>query len=299
MKLLLTGALGYIGTELLFRLVHEPNLTIYAVDNDISAIKQRLGGLFKFPNFNFINADITRADEVAQIPKCDLTIHLAAIVGYVSCGNTTELSYRTNVTGTEIVASLGTPIVFLSTGSVYGEIGDVCDESVELNPKTLYAETKMLGEKIVQPLDHVILRPSTAYGLSYKVRHDLLVHTLAKTAVETGQIDLYQPQAMRSFYSVQKIAELLQFIINNYDKFSRTTLNVGCEAGNVRKIDVAKSISELTGAKIVDREGLDPDSRDYNVNFQRLNSRWSNYEESFTSQINTIVEYYQSWEKSY
>ena len=297
MNILITGALGYIGCELLYRLLLNPSNNIYAVDNDVSSIKHRLGGFLRYPNLNFINADITSSQAVKKLPKVDLIVHLAAVVGYITCNDNKEAAFETNVQGTRLIAALNAPIIFLSTGSVYGEIGDTCDETVHLNPKSYYAETKILGEEIIRPHDHVILRPSTAYGISFKVRHDLLAHTLALAAIETKQIDLYQPYALRSFYSVQKIAELLEYIIFNFNKFKGITLNVGCESGNVRKIDVANTIANLTGAKILNCEGHDLDSRDYNVNFQRLKSRWPLYQESFDSQIKSIVEYYKTWAK--
>ena len=65
----------------------------------------------------------------------------------------------------------------------------------------------------------------------------------------------------------------------------------------MRKIDVANTIANLTGAKISNCDGHDLDSRDYNVNFQRLKSRWPLYQESFDSQIKSIVEYYKTWAK--
>lgn len=287
--------MGYIGTELLSRLCNQTHSTIYAVDNNVDSIKNRLGSFLRYPNIKFINADITDIEQVKELPKVDLIVHLAAIVGYIFCGNTPELARQTNIVGTQNIASLNTPIVFLSTGSVYGEIGHICDETVELNPQTLYAETKIQGEQIVRNVEHTILRPATAYGLSYKVRNDLLVHNLSRLAVSTGEIDLYQPSAMRSFYSVQKLAELVEYICFNFSKFNGITFNAGCESGNVTKLQVAQLISEYVNTDIIIREGKDQDSRDYNVNYELLRGLWENYEEDFTSHIEQIVGYYKSW----
>jgi nucleoside-diphosphate-sugar epimerase len=295
MKILITGALGYIGTELLYRLGKQTHSEIIAVDNNIDSIKSRLGFVLQYPNIKFINADITDYDQVQQLPKADIIVHLAAVVGYITCGETPELANLTNIVGTRNIASLNTPTIFLSTGSVYGKIGDTCDENVTLNPQTLYAETKVKGEEIIRQIQHTILRPATAFGLSFKVRHDLLVHNLMQDAIYKKHIKLYQPEARRSFYSVQKIAELIEYISFNYSKFDGVTFNVGCESGNVTKRSICNLISKHVTYELEIIDGEDLDSRDYNVKYEKLQNLWDNYNEDFESHIFKIAEYYKSW----
>lgn len=295
MRILVTGALGYIGTELLYRLAHRSDVTVYAVDNDPEAIKTRLGFLLRHNNLHFINMDITDISAVRRLPSADRIVHLAAVVGYMHCDNTPDIARLTNILGTHNVVSLNKPTIFLSTGSVYGTIGSECDETVTLNPQTLYAETKVEGERIVKSVPHTILRPATAFGLSFKVRHDLLVHTLAQDAIRYGHIKLYQPQAMRSFYSVGKLAELCEFACDNFEKFDGQVFNVGCESGNVRKIDIVNMIKENTVLEVELVEGSDLDTRDYNVRYDRLRSVWSNYDEDFEAKIKTVIGYYKKW----
>ena len=295
MKILVTGALGYIGTELLYRLGHRSDVTVYAVDNSIDAIKSRLGFIVRHPNIHFINADITDIAAVRQLPKVDRIVHLAAVVGYIHCGNTPELARLTNILGTYNIASLATPTIFLSTGSVYGKIGSECDESVDLHPQTLYAETKVEGECIIRSVPYTILRPATAFGLSFKVRHDLLVHTLAQDAIRHGKIKLYQPTAMRSFYSVGKLAELCEYACDNFHKFENNTFNVGCESGNVKKVDIANMIKQHAEFDLEVVDGEDLDTRDYNVRYEKLKSVWKGYDEDFPAKIQSVVGYYQQW----
>jgi len=297
MKILVTGALGYIGTELLHRLLNQQHSEIIAVDNDTNSIKQRLGFLKRqHGNVTFINADIRNLDDVLALPKVDIVVHLAAIVGYITCSEDPKLAVDTNVNGTRNIAALNTPTIFLSTGSVYGEIGEVCDESVVPNPQTLYSQTKVEGESIIRSIPSVIFRPATAFGLSFKVRHDLLVHTLIKDAISNGKIELYQPEAMRSFYSVQKIAELIEYTIFNFADFQGKTINVGCQSGNVKKQDITTFIKEAgVEFDLTMIDGKDLDSRDYNVNYDLLKRLWPNHDEEFGSHIKSIVEYYEAW----
>tara|TARA_B110001454_G_C12667721_1_gene412312 strand:- start:230 stop:1126 length:897 start_codon:yes stop_codon:yes gene_type:complete len=297
MKILITGALGYIGTELLFRLANKKNIEIYAIDNSDKAIKTRLGFLLRYKNIHFINADVTIETQVLKLPKVDLIIHLAAIVGYNFCDETPDLARLTNILGTYNVVQLNTPIVFLSTGSVYGEIGKICNEDVKVNPKTLYAETKIQGEKIVQTIDHIIFRPATAFGLSFKVRHDLLCHNLSQDAVNTGKINLYQPDAKRSFYSVQKLAELCEYAIDNFSLMKNEIYNVGCKNGNVTKEQMVNIIKQEIEFELTIIDGKDKDTRDYNVEYNKLKHVWPNLEENFNEQLKLVIAYYKQWKQ--
>jgi nucleoside-diphosphate-sugar epimerase len=295
MKILLTGALGYIGTETLFRFAQQPTVTVYAVDNDAEAICTRGAHFMRYPNIKIINCDVTNSEQVKQLPAADLIVHLAAKVGYLSSSQNPNLTQSINVNGVENIASLNIPIIFFSTGSVYGQIGELCDETVDPNPQTIYAETKYRGEQIVKQLEHVIFRPATAYGLSLKTRHDLIVHNLIHQAVKTRRLEIYQPEARRSFYSVQKLAELIEFVCNNYASFKNNTYNVGCESGNITKQQLLTLLKEQINFDCIKIVGADADTRDYNVSYNKLKTVWPNYNESFADKIPSIVEYYKQW----
>ena len=295
MKIMVTGALGYIGTELVYKLAQHKGNEIIAIDNSTEAIKHRLGFLLRYPNVRFINADVGNIKDINLLPKVDIIVHLAAIVGYISCNNNANETQRVNILGTENIASLQTPTIFLSTGSVYGKIQNgTCNEETKLNPQTLYAETKAQGEEILKQTSNVILRPATAYGLSFKVRDDLLVHTLIKDAVIKKHIKLYQPHAKRSFYSVQKLVELIEYVCFNYNKFENNILNVGCGSGNLIKEQIVEIISKYIDFNLDIVHGEDLDNRDYNVDYSLLEKLWPDYNENFLLQIEKITEYYKS-----
>lgn len=294
MKILITGALGYLGTELLSQLIDEP-LEIIAIDNSITAIENRLGSFVHKPNFSFYNVDVADSTALASLPEVDLIVHLASIVGYISCDKFPELAHRTNVVGTQNISELGKPVVFLSSGSIYGEIGEVCTEETKINPKSLYAKTKVLGEQAVSKGSAVILRPATLFGTSYKVRDDLLVHTLIKDSIHTGFIDLYQPDAQRSFYSVRKMASLLKHICFNYGLFENEIVNVGCETGNLTKKHLCEIISQYVPVQVNIVLGQDLDSRDYNIDYSKLSRLWIDYNESFELHIKALVKYYENF----
>lgn len=295
MKILLTGALGYIGCETLFRFSNRPDVTIYAIDNDCEALRDRGSYFLRFPNIKIINCDVTDWNQVQQLPKADIVVHLAATVGYLTASTNPDLTHNTNVIGTENISRLGISTVFFSTGSVYGKIGDACDEMVEVNPQTVYAKTKYLGEGLVKSNPYVIFRPATAFGLSLKTRHDLLVHDLARQAVSNGHIELYQPAARRSFYSVQKLAELIEYTCDKFDLFQNNLYNVGCESGNVMKKDIIDLLKQQVDFTYTLVDGADADNRDYNVSYSKLKQVWPDYNENFSTVIPSIVEYYKQW----
>jgi nucleoside-diphosphate-sugar epimerase len=295
MKILLTGALGYIGSETLLRFTNRPDITVYAIDNDITALRDRGSYFARFSNIKIINCDVTDWNQVTQLPSADIVVHLAATVGYLTASFNPDLTHNTNVVGTKNIAQLGISTMFFSTGSVYGKIGDACNELVPVNPQTVYAQTKYLGESIVQSNPYVIFRPATAFGVSFKMRHDLIIHDLINQAVHNGHIELYQPGARRSFYSVQKLAELIEYACDRFDLFQNNLYNVGCESGNVMKKDIVDLLKQQVNFTCTLVDGADADNRDYNVNYDKLKSVWPAYNENFSTSIPNIVEYYKQW----
>jgi nucleoside-diphosphate-sugar epimerase len=297
MKIILTGALGYIGSEALLRFAQRPDIIVYAVDNSTDAICNRGAYFMRYPNIKIINCDVTNLQQVQQLPTADLIVHLAAKVGYLSSNIDPDLTEEINVRGVANIVTLGIPVVFFSTGSVYGQIGTVCDETVAPNPQSIYATTKYLGEQIVKQVEHVIFRPATAYGLSLKTRHDLIVHDLTQQAITKQHLEIYQPEARRSFYSVQKLAELVEFVCDNYKQFKNSTHNVGCESGNVTKQQLLDLLETQIKFKWVRVPGNDADTRDYNVSYKKLQSVWPNHNETFADKLPSIAEYYKQWLK--
>ena len=297
MKILITGALGYIGGECLLRFSQRPDITVYAIDNDCKAIADRGAFFQRYSNIHIVNCDITDIDQLRKVPQVDIVVHLAAKVGYVSSSSDPRATEQINVLGTANIASLYTPTIFFSTGSVYGRIGKVCDETVTPNPQTVYAQTKLLGEHALQNVEHVIFRPATAYGLSLKVRHDLIVHDLIQQIIKNSRVEIYQPTAMRSFYSVQKLAELVEYTCDHFDKFKNKVFNVGCDSGNVTKqqlVDLLKLHLEFEYATV---DGADADTRDYNVDYSLLAQSWTHQNECFENNLISVIDYYSQWTK--
>ena len=188
-KILITGGAGYVGLELIEKLLNK-NFQVICYDNflykNILTIKK-----FKNKNFQYIHSDIRDLKTLSKIlPQVNTVIHLAAIVGDLPCKVIPNLSYEINFLSTINLAKLCKQynvekFIFASTCSNYGIIDPniPAKEDSKLNPISLYAETKVDSElelkKIASNNTHVIcLRFGTAFGISHRIRFDLLFNSL-------------------------------------------------------------------------------------------------------------------------
>lgn len=292
MKILITGALGYIGNEVISRLLAK-QIMIVANDNSSIAV-ERFYPLWA-NKIEYIHSDVCNLDCPADI---DLIIHLAAQVGYIACDNDPELAVKTNVEGTRRIASFNKPTLLFSTGSVYGELNQICTESCPCNPTSLYAQTKLQAEQIIQSVPHCIVRPVSAFGISYKTRHDLLLHTLARAATE-GKIELYQPNAIRAVYPVSKIADFVSHCASNWSIFEGSTLNLGCEQCTFSKKDIVEKLSRLCDFELNYIEGSDLEKRDYPVDYSLLKQRWDESEDQLDDHLIKLINYYKFQKVTY
>ncbi len=290
MKVLVTGALGYIGTQFIYNM-RDVDHTLMCIDSSEKSLEQRLGIALEYnKNVIFKKYDIT--DDLSIYKDVDMILHLAAKVGYVDCNNHPEETQRTNIEGVKNICSLGKPTIFLSTGSVYGKLDQPCVEGLACNPETLYAQTKLQGEQIVKEnlQEYTILRPATAYGLSFKMRHDLLIHTLCHDAVKGGRIDLYQPDAQRTFYHVNDLANTLKHIVCNFEQWKGETFNVGATQLNITKRGIIEEIQKYIDVDVNIVEDEDKDKRDYYVDYSKQEAI---FKAERPLDIENVIKYYQ------
>lgn len=271
-KILVTGGLGYIGNEVVGELLKNG---IKVVVNDFDSVaKEKFLPLWS-NRIEYIHDDVC---ELKCPEDVDMVVHLAAEVGYVACDKKSKEAIRTNIEGTKNVASFKKPTIFFSTGSVYGKVDEICTESTECNPQTIYAQTKKDGEEIIRAnvSEYCIVRPATAFGLSYKTRNDLLVHNLIKVAVEEAKVTIYQSRAMRTIFHVSRIAQFVSHCLSNWKAFSCETFNLGHESGNISKKEILDCVREFVEFDLIYGEGIDFDQRDYFVDYNKLHHFWPN-----------------------
>jgi len=282
MRVLVTGGAGYIGSILTNRLLGEGHL-VRVIDR-LTYGGDSLLGAFGHPNFEFIKADIR--DEkalISSLRSIDCVVHLAAIVGEPLCSKTPDEARSVNLDATKILVDLCKEsgvhtFLFASTCSNYGARSDETpvNEDTTLEAASLYAETKISAEQYVLKartggFHPCVMRFATVYGLSPRMRFDLLVHEFIRDAVVGKKLAIYRPLFWRPLVHIRDVADGVATIAQaTTNRISGKTYNVGGE--NFRKIQIGKLISEFyPSVEIVEVEGKE-DPRNYRVSFDRISS---------------------------
>lgn len=277
MDILLTGGAGYIGTTLVPLLLDDGH-RVTVMDRLMWGIDPIIP-FFRNERFKFIYGDVREFPLVASAAKGkDAIVHLAALVGLPACRLSKTDAITTNVDGTYNVhkaLSKDQLCVYASTVSLYGKnIGRVTEESTGL-PLSLYASTKYEAEtQIMQHPKSTALRFATAYGLSPRMRLDLIVNDITYQAVKNKSVIVYQPEYIRSSVHVVDIARAISRSLA-YTHMQGQVYNVVSE--NYSKRTICEEIKEQTGAYFhyagFDGDG---DGRDCTVSADKIKAAgWS------------------------
>jgi nucleoside-diphosphate-sugar epimerase len=276
LKVLITGGAGYVGTSLIPQLL-DKNYKVKVFDN-LTFGGDALLPFFRNPNFEFEPGDVRNEKELESATKnCDVIIHLAAIVGYPACRKNPSVAEEVNVGGTRNLSkslSKNQLVLFGSTGSNYGSVEDICTEETPLTPLSLYGQTKTLAEKILLENNTTIAyRFATAFGISPRLRLDLLINDFTYKAVKEGYLVVYEKHFMRTFIHVSDIGRSFLFGIENSGKMKNSVYNVGSDEMNYSKEQICNFIAKKTKAYIHFAEvGEDVDKRNYTVSYKKINS---------------------------
>ena len=274
MKIAITGGAGYVGcrlSEYFLRQGHE----VLCIDWLRWGITSILN-IIDHPNFHLHVIDIRDKEVESVIKSADAVIHLAGIVGYPACDAEPILAQSINVEATKRVidATGDKPFVYASTGSVYGALNSICTELSETNPISKYSEYKLIGEEYSGD-NAVILRPATAFGVSNRLRNDLLVNDFVNQAINERELVLFEGHYKRTFLSVNDLARGFALGIEKYDEMKGEIWNVGDETLNHTKLDIANTILKYVDYKL-DVDTLlvhDKDRRNYFVDYSKIKER--------------------------
>lgn len=277
--ILITGGYGFVGTQLLRLIPKEYNITV--LDNLIGYAGQMPESVPD--NHTFVFGDIRDRELIqAIVPRHDIVVHLAGIVGFPACRVNRNVSSEINVAGTRNITESLTrsqKLIFISSSSVYGhQTQEVVDEYTPIQPMTEYGEHKADGEFYVKAATApwIILRPATAFGKSDRLRLDLLPNTMFYDAIVGGKMAVFEPKAIRSFIHVLDFARAIKYCIDGEVPWD-SIYNIGNDALTLKKIELIQRISRLTGAKILGREGSDPDQRNYWLDFTKFSQTGFTY----------------------
>jgi nucleoside-diphosphate-sugar epimerase len=286
-KVLITGGAGYIGSTLAPRLL--------AAGHGVRVFDVLLHGgrsllpTWAHPQFEFMRGDVRDEAAVARaLDGADAVVHLAAIVGDPACSKQPELAKAVNLEASlALLAECRrrgvSRFVFASTCSNYGKMKDpdsYVDETSELSPVSLYAETKvaveraMLEESAGNGFCPTLLRFATVYGVSPRMRFDLTVNEFALEMVGRGKLVVFGEQFWRPYVHVVDAARAVAAVLEApAESVCREVFNVGATEENYRKIDIVELVRRHAPEAAVEFVQKKEDPRDYRVSFAKVKGK--------------------------
>jgi nucleoside-diphosphate-sugar epimerase len=275
MKVLITGGAGYLGSTLTKHLL-EAGYSVTVLDN-LMYDQVTLLHLFGNPKFQFELGDVRDKKLLQELVGLnDVIIPLAAIVGMPACKANPELTVAVNYQQVaDIVEVLrgDQKLILPNTNSQYGSSDSIITEESPFNPLSLYAKTKCDAENIMlEKGNGVSLRLATVFGVSPRMRTDLLVNDFVYKSVVDGYLVLFEAHFKRNYIHVQDIARTFQFIIENYDKCKGHAFNVGLSTANLSKLELAQKIKSHIPSLVIKQDDFkeDFDKRNYIVSNEKL-----------------------------
>ena len=280
MKVLITGGAGYLGSTLTEYLLDKGyHVTVF---DNLMYKQLSMLHLFKRPGFKFILGDVRDTTQLLEQAKIhDVIIPLAAIVGMPACKANPQLATDVNFQHiAHIVSILGQDqkILVPNTNSQYGSSDQVITESSPFNPLSHYAKTKCDAEDVVLSKGNgVAMRLATVFGVSPRMRQDLLVNDFVYKSVTDGYLVLFEAHFKRNYIHVQDIAQTFEFMIRNYDQCKGQAYNVGLSSANLSKLELAEKIKEHLPKLVIKQDEFkeDFDKRNYIVSNEKIeNLSW-------------------------
>ena len=277
LRILVTGGAGYLGSVLCERLLDAGHHV--TVLDSLLYQQNSLFHLCANPRFEFVHGDARDNSVVGGLAKdADALIPLAAIVGAPACDRDPLLARSVNLEAIRLlnrVRSSGQLIVYPTTNSGYGtKTGDVfCTEETPLEPISLYGQTKTQAEQeLLQSPNVVTLRLATVFGMSARMRLDLLVNHFVYAAATDGYLVIFEKDFRRNYIHIRDVADCFLYCIENSNRMAGRAYNAGLDAANLSKQELALSIKKHVPKFYIHfaEVGSDPDKRNYIVSNQRL-----------------------------
>jgi nucleoside-diphosphate-sugar epimerase len=276
-QVLVTGGAGYLGSVLCEHLL-DAGCRVAVLDN-LAHRQRSLFHLCANPRFSFEYGDARDETALRRLLKtADVVIPLAAVVGAPACDRDPWLARSLNVDAVRLLLRLRNPdqlVVFPTTNSGYGMKpgAEYCTEETPLEPVSLYGQTKAQAEADVLGSPNAIsLRLATVFGMSPRMRVDLLVNHFVYAAVRDRYLMIFEKHFRRNFIHIRDVADCMIHCIRRANAMAGRCYNVGLDSANLTKEQLALKVKEQVPDFRVEfaAVGRDPDKRDYIVSNQRL-----------------------------
>jgi nucleoside-diphosphate-sugar epimerase len=279
-NILVTGGAGYIGSTLVPDLLSK-NYKVTVLDNFMYN-QTSLASSIKNKNFSLVFGDV-RDESLMKvlISKADVIIPLAAIVGAPACDKDPLLATTINKDSILWLLKKLSPvqqIIMPTTNSAYGsgDQNNFCDEKSPLNPLSLYARDKVVVEESLMQFENATsLRLATVFGISPRMRLDLLVNNFVYRAITDGFIIVFEGHFKRNYIHVYDVVQAFNLALDHNERFKGQIFNVGLSEANISKLDLCKEIQKFVPSFTFLEAALkkDPDQRNYIVSNEKIESQ--------------------------
>lgn len=277
MRVLVTGGAGYIGSVLVPELLKEGHQV--TVLDAFKFGQNSLADCCLNPNFQVVRGDCRDENTVRLLAKeADVLIPLAALVGAPLCKIDPLATTSINLDSVRMLLKLKSKdqlVIYPTTNSGYGigEQGKFCTEESPLRPISLYGTTKVDAEKAVLDAGNgITFRLATVFGMSSRMRMDLLVNDFVHRAVTDKAVVIFEGHFKRNYIHIRDVAGAFIHGLQNFDVMKNQPYNVGLSAANLSKIELCEEIKKQIPdfVYVESAIGEDPDKRDYIVSNEKL-----------------------------
>lgn len=299
MKILITGGAGYLGSVIVGKMLNS-GCEVVVLDkllfNQTSLLQYTSN-----PNFKFIYGDVRNEKLLEQLCKeADVIIPLAAIVGFPACASDPQLAKEINFTQIFNIVKFARDkkILYPNTNSGYGiGIGQTeCTEESPLTPISVYGQTKCDAENFLRSNTSAItFRLATVFGVSPRMRTDLLVNDFVYKAITDKYIVVFEKNFKRNFIHIEDVASAFLFMLYNYDFYKGEVFNVGLSSANLSKQELLEKIQSHVKDFAVSYNDYyeDPDKRDYIVSNAKIEEAGWKAEWDLDRGIKQLIQGYQ------
>ena len=299
MNVLITGGAGYLGSVIVPLLLDKGHyVTVY---DNLMYNQLTLTDLCYKRNFEFIYGDVRDYTKLNNyVNKSDCIIPLAGIVGFPACEKDKQLATAINYYQIKDIVdnmSADQMLLFPNTNSGYGSrASGVVTETNKLTPISHYGQTKCDAENYIKSHSKgIIFRLATVFGVSLRMRLDLLVNEFVYKALTDKYITIFEREAVRNYIHIRDVASVFEWMIVNYDTHQNQIFNVGLSDTNINKQQLSEKIKEYISDLAITYSDYykDPDKRDYIVSNKKIESTGWKPKYSLDDGIKELIMAYQ------